>query len=353
MGLLETNAQTLFTFEGTEGQEIVFNNLDDNFNQSVRLYNSANQSISSGFNRAITLDNTETYLATITNNNNAPEDFNFEVLLPKTTTEIINIGELVSDTIEVPGDDFIYTFDGNIDQRILFDGISDDTRNIDARLVSPSGVTLFSNQDVYRDRVPITLSEQGPYQIIVDGGITTTGDFSFQLLDAEIATPLTVNTPEMGTIDANSQTLFTFEGEAGQQIFFRNLDDDLSQFVLLYNSANQLVSRSSGFNTVTTLNSTETYLVSLFNNNNVPDDFHFEVIFPQTTTETLNFGEVINGTLNTPEDEFIYTFDGTIGQQILFDGISRDNSRIHARLVNPSGVNVFSNQDVTHISHFY
>ncbi|MDJ0844779.1 MAG: hypothetical protein QNJ08_11135 [Crocosphaera sp.] len=348
MGNLDANGQTLFTFEGTAEQKIVFNNLDDDSSQSLSLYNTANQTVSRSlsFNSVITLNNTETYLVVLTNNNNVLEDFNFEILLPQTTTEMLNFGEIINETIDVPGDEFIYTFDGTIGQQILFDGISRDNSRIHARLVNPSGVNVFSNQDVNSDRNPLTLSEAGTYQLIVDADNNATGNFSFQLLDDQSATELIANSPEMGTIEVNGQTLFTFEGTAGEDILFNNLDDDLNQDIILYNSVNQR--QSFNFNEKITLGTTGTYLVAIVNDNSsdTPEDFNFELVFPETTEQPLTLNEIVSETLQVPGDEFIYTFNGTVDQRILFDGISSDSFRIDARLINPSGVNVFSNQNL-------
>ncbi|WP_198161171.1 hypothetical protein, partial [Anabaena sp. CA = ATCC 33047] len=91
------------------------------------------------------------------------------------------------------------------------------------RLVSPSQNTIF-NQSVRNDLLPIILSEQGIYQLIISSGNQTVGDYKFQLLDLAVNTePLQFNTanPITGTLNSRlTRKIYRFSGNAGQQLFF-------------------------------------------------------------------------------------------------------------------------------------
>ena len=56
--------------------------------------------------------------------------------------------------------------------------------------------------------------------------------------------------------------------------------------------------------------------------------------------EHLTIGETVEGSIDNVGDSIVYSFDGTVGQKLIYDGIS-GNSAIDTRLISPSGENVF------------
>ncbi|MDJ0844826.1 Ig-like domain-containing protein [Crocosphaera sp.] len=255
--------------------------------------------------------------------------------------EAIIFEEVVEGSLVNPGENEIFTFTGEIGQRIFLDGISSDDFNIRARLVSPSGVEVFQFFNGFNfDSNPITLIEQGTYQLIVEGGFSNaTGNFSFRLLDAGNATPLTVNAPVMGDIAANTSELFTFEGTEGDRIVFNNRDDDSNQFVTIYDPGNQPT--FGGFGVPTTLDSTGTYIVAVSYNNfsgNAVEDYNFDLSFPVTTVKSLTIGETVTGNIDAPGNEDVYEFEGSAGQRIYLDALTQDFSSFSSvTLTSPTG----------------
>ncbi|WP_107666422.1 Ig-like domain-containing protein [Cyanothece sp. BG0011] len=240
--------------------------------------------------------------------------------------EAILFGEVIEGTILNPGENEIFTFSGEIGQRVILDGISSDNFNVTARLVSPSGVEVSNFLDLRFDNSSVTLIEAGTYQLIVEGGFNNaTGDFSFRLLDADNATPLMVDTPVMGDVAANTSELFTFEGTAGDRIVFNNLDDDFAEFLTVYDPGNESI--FAGFSNPITLESTGTYIVAVSDNfsDNAVEDYNFEVRFPVTTVESLTIGETVTGDIDESGNEDVYTFEGSAGQRLYFDGLFADS----------------------------
>ena len=101
--------------------------------------------------------------------------------------EHLTIGETVEGSIDNVGDSIVYSFDGTVGQKLIYDGISGNSA-IDTRLISPSGENVFDfytktwdNLDVSDDINPVTLEETGTYQLIVSGNDHITGDFSFSV----------------------------------------------------------------------------------------------------------------------------------------------------------------------------
>ncbi|EHJ10225.1 hypothetical protein CWATWH0003_5022t6, partial [Crocosphaera watsonii WH 0003] len=338
MGAREFNEVTLFTYEGTAGERILFNRLGNISNQDFTVYNSANQEIFDTVNDTFNLETTGTYLVSVNPFNNSAEEYNFELLLPQTNITPLNIGEVVNGNIASPGNQEVYTFTGSVGQKVVFDGLSSDDINMNARLISPTGNTLLNSQNVNGDSNPITLLEAGTYELTINGGFNNaTGDFSFQMLDVADATEITINEEEIGTLEGSSSLLFTFEGTAGERIFFNDLDDDFSESLTIYNAVNNFV--ASGLNSSFTPETSGTYLAVLANNNfsGTSEEYNFELLLPETTTNTLNIGDRVNGNIEAPGNRSLYTFDGSIGQKLVFDGLSSQEPNLTARLLSPSG----------------
>ena len=220
-------------------------------------------------------------------------------------------------------------------------GISGDF-NIDVEFISPAGQNLFDfSPSVNSDRDPLTLKETGTYQLIVDGNGSTTGDFSFRFLDANIATTIDFNTTVEGTVEPNTPTLFSFEGTEGQTLLLNSELFALNYRV--YSPSNEFIAnRGSEF----TIPGDGTYLIvgtgSSFNEQ--PVEYRFSVIETNSIDAALTIGETVEGSIENIGDRIIYTFDGTVGQRLIYDGIS-GNFNIDAELISPSG-NGFFNRDV-------
>ncbi|WP_048320712.1 hypothetical protein, partial [Crocosphaera watsonii] len=64
------------------------------------------------------------------------------------------------------------------------------------------------------------------------------------------------------------------------------------------------------------------------------------VAFFGGSEEHLTIGETVEGSIDNVGDSIVYSFDGTVGQKLIYDGIS-GNSAIDTRLISPSGENLF------------
>ena len=92
-----------------------------------------------------------------------------------------------------------------------------------------------------------------------------------------------------------------------------------------------------------TLGLTGTYLLAVAGTNvaNTSVSYSFDPILNVNPTNALTLGTAVSGTLANPYDEATYTFTGSSGQNLFFDGLSGDPS-IYAYLYNPSGSYLFS-----------
>lgn len=268
------------------------------------------------------------------------EDFTLNFTKRNISDSLI-LGETISDTIFEGGENQVFTFSADAGDRIYFDGISTSNFNLFARLLSPSGVSLFSSQGISSDRAPLSLIETGTYQLIIEGFSNATGDYSFRLLDAE-ARELAPDTDIEGTLDPGTLTnVFTFEGSANQRLFFDELEDNFFNISYnLYGPANQFIN-SGSFDREINLTGAGTYTLVIQGFSTESLDYGFRLVTPDTTTEALTLGATVNGNFDDRGDRTIYTFTGTAGQRLLFDGLDDDTSGISARLFSPFGNNVF------------
>ncbi|NEO47936.1 MAG: hypothetical protein F6K55_28985, partial [Moorea sp. SIO4A3] len=341
-GTLEPGTETdLFKFTGTTGQKLF---LEDNGSQSggsVILYGPGNQfitSVSLSGNREITLPGDGEYILAIEGfSGEQTLNYSFQVVTPETITTPFTLGETISSTISEPGEQDTFTFSGTPGQRLYFDGLSGNF-NIDIRVISPSGQqVLFDDTD--DNSQPFSLQETGTYQLIVDGNGDTTGDYSFRLLDLASVTDLTFDTTIEGTLEPGTETdLFKFIGTANQTIFIDDLGSQSGGSYILYGPGNQFVdSRSLGFNDEITLPGDGEYILAIqgFSSEQTLN-YSFQVVTPDNTTEPLTLGETISSTITEPGEQDTFTFSGTPGQRLYFDGLS-GNFNIDIRVISPSG----------------
>ncbi len=349
-GTLDSGAETdIFKFAGTKGQKLFFDNLENSLNASWSIYGPGNQRVESRSffsDFEVTLEADGNYIAVLEGFGNEPINYNFQVVTPETVTTEFNLGEQVSSNIGEAGEEDIYTFSGTAGQRLYYDGISGDSR-INTRLISPSGEQVLLTSNTSFNRQPFNLIETGTYQLIVDGNGDTKGDYSFQLLDLADAIDLTFDTTISGSLKPGQETvLYKFEGTLNQKLF---LDDKGTQsrgsFVVYGPGNQQVTSQSLGFDREITLPGNGTYILAVQGSSNEETlSYSFSLITSEITTTELTLSETVSSNISKSGEEDIYTFTGTAGQRLYYDGIS-GQSGINTRLISPSGERVLSSRN--------
>ena len=336
-------SSAVFTFDGTAGQRLFIDGMGSQFGGSYVIYNSLNQFVSSqslGFDRIVDLTLTGTHTLIIQGSTtNGPLDYELRIITPDITTAPLIIGENISSDFAEPGEIDKYTFNGTAGQRLYFDGF-DRNSIANARLFSPSGnnVHIFGNSTA-SDSAPFSLIESGIYELRVESS-SNVGDYNFRLLDFATVTDLPLDTIVEGTLETGRQTeLFSFEGTADQRLFLDGLGTQFNGTYVIYSSGNRFVeSQTFGFDRDITLPGDGTYfiLVQGFNFNEESLDYSFRLITPNTSTIPLSLGETVNDSLEEPGETDIFSFTGTQGQRLFFDGLD-NNAIANARLISPNG----------------
>jgi hypothetical protein len=251
-----------------------------------------------------------------------------------------NIGDTVTGSIVVAGEDEIYSFSGNVGQKIFFDGLSGDNNNLYARLVSPSGSNVFTFQRPADDRNFFTLTETGTYRLILNTTDNTTGDFSYRLLDIDKAANIAFDTQIDGSFNPGKETdIFKFTGTTGQRFYFDSLATLSSATWYLYGPDNSFTAGtglSGDFEATLPRNGVYTLLLQDYDDNT--NNYSFRVITPETTRADLTLGSTVQGNLGEKGEQDIYTFTGAVGQRLYFDNLN-DNFNAGVTLRSPNNEN--------------
>jgi hypothetical protein len=254
----------------------------------------------------------------------------------------LTLGEPVESYVYSPAEHDLYRFAGAPGQRLYFDGLTN-AGGLNAALFAPSGVQVFSVA-VDQDNGPVTLAESGTYTMVVYGSGQATGDYGFQLLDAAAAPLLAAQTTVTGTLSpGTSATLWRLDGvPPGQALYFAS-GQSANATWYLYGQANQNLGGNSlnGDFSIASAPGGELILVVAGNDPNNPVNYSFEVLADTAPSEALVLGSQVSGALAMAGDQAVYTFSGTTGQRLYFDGLTNAGG-ISAALYSPSGLQIFN-----------
>ncbi|MEM6398797.1 MAG: Ig-like domain-containing protein [Cyanobacteria bacterium P01_D01_bin.116] len=362
--ILNTNGREthLYKFAGTEGQRLYLDSLQNAGAGKWRVYSAGNRNIiETDLYRdvEITLPSTDTYILALQSNQDTPAEYKFQVVTPEIEIgETITHGDIITGEITEKGEEDIYTFAGSIGERVFLDALLE-TIDIEAKLVSPSGIDVFY-RDINGDQwySPQILPEDGTYQLTINGEGEKTGEYKFRLLSFDNAVELTSSISQPGTLNSGSEIdLYKFTGSKGERVYFNSLVDSSDSTWLLYGPDNQKIGESSlnnDFEKVLSGDGTY-YLMLRGNGSETTIDYEIEIISstsPEQLLTSTNGDIFVDSDISKLGEQDTYTFSGEIGQQLYFDGIL-GNDNIKVKLESPSGSGIFSgrtNSDSTPIT---
>ncbi|QEH35011.1 Calx-beta domain protein [Aquisphaera giovannonii] len=351
----------LYRFDGTAGQRVYVDILSpaSDFTGRWYLYDPSNAQIAGNYLNAsydgeVTLGATGRYvLAFLGGAASGTLDYSFRVTTPEDSTAAMTLGSAVSGTIAEVGERDAYTFAGSVGQRLIYDGLSGDP-SLQPHLYSPSGADLTSflyyPYGVSQDTAPFTLTEAGTYRLVVDGSAAATGDYSFRLIDVaqSPAQSYALDTTRSATLSpGTSAGVYTFDGTAGQRVFVDILSpaSDFTSRWYLYDPNNAQVAGTylnAGYDGEVTLGATGKYVLSFLGASTAGDlDYSFRVTTPEDSTAAVTLGSAVSGTIAEVGERDAYTFAGSVGQRLLYDGLSGDPS-LQPHLYSPSGADLTS-----------
>ena len=329
----------IYQLSGTAGEQVYVQAQTESggyYDLYWNLYGPNNEYIASAYywtNFSATLPSTGTYYLVVdgTNaSNTSGVQYNFTVRESLVPTSTLTLDTVVSGTIANPGDEATYTFTGTAGQTLYFSAL-ESAAGTEAELVAPGGNQIFNTS--YSNQGPFTLSVSGTYTLYLSNQNGTTGPFSFILDDAAEATSISM-TAGSGTLESSaistglSASIFQFSGTAGEQVYLEPQTNSAGYYDLywtLYGPNNQVVTGNYfGGNLQATLPSGGTYLLVVDGTNASNTSgvtFSFTAYENVNPTTTLALNTQVTGTITNPGDEATYTFTGSSGQLIEFNGL--------------------------------
>ena len=212
---------TISTFQGTEGQRVIFRDLaPESDGGGWRLYAPTGWSYWVGQEYGMILPTSGRYLLVrsgITSSGSVP--YSLQAIIPPSTTSDYSLGRTESITIG-PGERRSFTFEGAAGGVIFYDGLNANSSSM-VSVRNPDGSIL-----VYcgPDGGPLVLPATGTYTLTVqrdDFGQAET--FAFRILDSATIPSVPVDGADVsGAFDSGLHTtLYAFQGIGGQRVGFQ------------------------------------------------------------------------------------------------------------------------------------
>jgi YD repeat-containing protein len=335
-----------YTFSGTAGQQVSLNlsgstyvgcnavvvsilKPDGSTLGSTGLCNTA-----TGFLDSLTLPTTGTYTVFVDPQGTGTGSITVLLNSFADVTGTITAGTALTATTTAPGQNAFYTFSGTTGQQVSIN-LSGSTyvgcNAVIVSIVKPDGTTLASagicnGSTGYLDSQ--TLPTSGTYKVKVDPQGTTTGSVTLLMNSfADVSGTISAGTALTTTTTTPGQNaLYTFSGTTGQQV-------SINMSGSTYVGCNAVVvsilkpdnttlgsagicNSSTGFLDSLTLPTNGTYTVKVDPQGTTTGSVTLLMNFFADVTGTISAGTAFTTTTATPGQNALYTFSGTLGQQV-------------------------------------
>ena len=272
----------------------------------------------------IDLGTTGGYVLDITGINNATGSYQFQVFdVPAPVTAVFSLGDVVSASIDVPGELDIYTFDASAGQSLFVDHQGGYGFNYTWTLTDPTGTELFRCD--LGDREALIIDSTGTYTLVVDGNGAATGYYQFQIsaIPEPVTTAIEVGSVIGATIDVPGEfDIYTFAGIAGQQLYFDHQAGYGFNYTWTLRDPNEAVLFSADLNDRegVTLDTTGQYTLVVDGSGSATGYYQFQIFdVPLAVPVAIAPGDLVGATIDVPGEVDVYTFDGSAGQTLFLD----------------------------------
>ena len=337
-----------YRFTAAAGQRLVFDAISGS-GPIFRVYDQGNSQITAAgitSDREFTAPEAGTYLLEIEGNSTTNVSYSFQLVSPTTSSTPLTLGSTVAGTISELGEQDIYTFSGTAGQRLIYDATVNNNNTLLVRLFSPSGALVGSQIASDFDGSLVTLTENGTYQLIVEGSVgstNSTGDYDFKLIDATAASIISLDTVVNGTLSPGQESdFYRFTAAAGQRLVFDAISGSGPIFRVYDQGNSQITAAGITSDREFTAPEAGTYLLEIEGNSTTNVSYSFQLVSPTTSSTPLTLGSTVAGTISELGEQDIYTFSGTAGQRLIYDATVNNNNTLLVRLFSPSGALVGS-----------
>ncbi len=363
--LAELGEQQIYTFDGTVGDRIYFDAIDSDpvfQNITYSLIDPSGATIYTNFDHTAdsapgTLTATGTYQIVIRGAASTTGDYNFN-LFKLNQAPVLTLGTTISDSLTPGLESAVYRFTGTRGQRLQFDSLLAPGTATNWSLWGPNNQQVNPFTFVGTD-FSVTLPGDGEYVLIIDGtGDVASLNYSFQvndISDPPPASPTAFPFVRSGNVAAGTPVDFTFTAAAGTLLYFDSLDQDFDavNVNILDPGGATLSTNNAASNFSQILPRSGAYTVRLSGTG----DFNFRLLDVAANATALTLGSVVTENVSPTQGTRIFSFTGTVGQQLFYDGQDQDFDAVQTFLIGPSGnrlsspnVNASSDSDIITLS---
>ena len=252
----------------------------------------------------------------------------------------IQIGEVISLSIDATDEVDTFTFDATSGQRLFFDNQSQ-VSLLSWRVDDPAGNRLFDS--LIADQGVIELSSSGTYTLQIDSGpYDSTGTYQFQIYDVPPASTLSIGLGEVVTGHIQTpgeQYQFVFEAVEGHDLFFYAISGiGTVRWQLTSPSSGVLFDENYNDQGPMTLTESGTYQLLISGKEDRTGDYQFQindVTLLDPVSIALN--EFVFGRIDVASERDRYAFSGRAGDQVFFDALSGSGAILKYQIDNPDG----------------
>jgi RHS repeat-associated protein len=340
----EKGEQDTYTFNGTVGQQLFFDNLDSGYGSNYILLDPAGREIyrtsrwdsrqDRGPDRGWTLSMSGTYRIIIDRDDEETGNYKFQ-LIDKAAATALSFDQDFTGIFEFGGlESKAYRFSGSQGQYFYLDTSGSNSYQNRWLLYGPGGQQINSGyiQDGYYDDYEFALPSSGEYLLIMQGNGATNRNFKLHLAKPEFAeASLTLGSTVSGTLSTRGeQDAYTFAGTVGQKIFFDVINAPQSIKSRLYSPTGILVADLSANHEAVSSTLTETGVYKVVIDGEIDSTGNYSFLLSDRATATqISINTPIAGQLEVDGTPQLFTITGRVGQFLQFDVSDTDSGNIN------------------------
>lgn len=241
-----------------------------------------------------------------------------------------------------PYETVAYTFKSDAGHRWYYDALSGDFDAVYARLYGPDGRNVFVSGNADSDVGPFTVPDAGTWSLVIESRRTAAVTQRFRLLDVSGAQSVAAGKTVAGSLVApRSAAILAVPLNPGERLYFRSQGTNAAGYWNLYGPRDSSLGGSSiGSPFEVDATPGGNGILLLQNNTDAAIGYAFTLFRSVQVESILSLDEVNRGLLANPGDRASFTFQGTPGQRLIFDGI--EGKSMVLTVVAPSGGTVLS-----------
>ncbi len=238
------------------------------------------------------------------------------------TDRTVQLGELISDAVDVAGEVDRFTFLVEPNQRLYFDAQEGSPSQLEWTLAGPAGEVVF--EELFRDQ-EIEASLAGSYTLSVGGRGDATAEYRFQIFAVP---PTQTRNIQIGDETAGAfqvpgeQDEFQFSAQAGQILYFDRLQSPNAFVWRLLDPHDEVVFEHNSFGDQGPLEvqTTGVHRIEIDPQRDLTGEYLFRILeVPDPSTFDVLIGAPVSGRIRVPGEVHHFRFDAAAGANLFAD----------------------------------